>query len=265
MAIDARKALRRGAAELATVHGVALYVVFTVFAVLTLPIHQTLSAEMSRIFLGFADASPGQLPTPATPLALDLSIPMLAAALAGVFVAAEALRLVAIRSFASESPRVDTHGRDTAELLGTYVVLLLASISVQVLVYGGLLAFILPGLIAAVLTVFVRQAVVLDDAGVVGSIRRSIDVVIAEFVPVSLLLVVLLALSFVIGMPASLFGTESVAGQVVGVGLTTVITVYGIAVITAAYQQVDLDEDAGNEALDADDLEGTTHETEKTV
>jgi len=254
MAIDARAALRRGAADLATVHGVSLYVAFAVVAVLTLPINQTLTAEMSSFFVDVANVPAEQVLRPATPLAIELSLPLLAAGLVVTFLVTEGMHLFAIRSFASDGLVIAPAGGADGNLLMTYVTLLLASLAVQVLVYAGLFLLVIPGLIAAVLLVFVRQAVVLKDLGVRDAIRRSITLVRDAIVPVTLLLIVLLVLSFVVGSPAALVDPETIPGQVLSVVLGSVTTVYGIAVVTAAFQQAEIEEPSTG-ALDADDLD----------
>lgn len=265
MAIDAGTALREGFDDLASARGVVFYVAFTVFSVATLPLHQTLTSEMNRLIVEVGQIPPDQLAAPATPLALDVSLPVLAAGLGVVFVVAEALRLVAVRAFASESSETIPMQVVTRRLLPTYGVLLAASLLVQVAVYGGLAVFVIPGLIAAMLTLFVRQAILLDDEGVLDSFRTSISIVVDNVLHLVLVLIALIVGSFVIGIPTILLEPESVARPIAGAILGTVLTVYGIAVFTRAYQQAVESED-DDRPPGPDDLDdGEPVEREPTV
>ena len=250
MSIDARETLSKAADDLASTRGVVLYVVFLLFALVSLPVHQTLTQEMTRWFVEVAEVPPDQIAIPTTPLALDVDPIVLAGALAAIFVVAELLRVLAIRSFASTASDAIPMDEITAGGFRTLLVLLAASLLVQVLVYGGLVLFVIPGLIFAVLTLFVRQAVLLGDAGVVGSIKESFRIVVDETVPVILLLAAVFVLSFVVGLPTTLLNPELVVTPIASVLFGTVVTVYGVAVFTRAYQQ------AGSE--DAADGEGST-------
>ena len=268
MPIDARETLRTAADDLASARGVVLYVVFLLFALASLPIHQTLTQQMTQWFIEVADVPPDQIALPTTPLALDVDPIVLVGGLAAIFVVAELLRVLAIRSFASTATDAIPMDEITTGGIRTLLVLLAASVIVQALVYGGLVLFIIPGLIFAVLTLFVRQAVLLGDAGVVGSIKESIGIVVDETVPVILLLAAVFVLSFVVGIPTTLLNPELVVTPIASVIFGTIVTVYGVAVFTRAYQQAGT-EDAENgdggtvgDALGPDDIDGGTFDGE---
>lgn len=262
MAIEAVTALREGAEDLASARGVVLYVAFTIFSVVTLPVHQTLTRRMTQWFVEVAEVPQDQVVVPETPLALDIAVPVLVAALAVVFLVAEVLRLVAIRSFASDSTETIPMDDVTHRLLPTFVILLIVSFLVQLAVYGGLAIFVIPGLIAAVLTVFVRQAVVLDDSEVIEAFRTSISIVTDNVLPVLTLLLGLLIFSFVIGIPTTLLAPDSVVRPLASAVLGTIVTVYGVAVLTRAYQQAGEDDDRALGPDDFDDEPATDGETE---
>lgn len=251
MAIDVRQALRDGFDDIAGVRGGIFLVAFALFSTASLPVHQTLNRDLNE---WVAELSPQEVPVPPTPLAQDLSVPALLGALAVIFVGAELLRLVAIRSFASDSPAAIPTDEVTEGLGRTVFVLLVTSLIVQVLVYGGIGAFVIPGLIAAALTVFVRQAVLLDGDGVLDAFRTSISIVTANVIQVLLIMVVLIILSVVIGIPTVFMDPTNVIRPVVGTLLGSIVTVYGIAVITRAYQQ-DWEEEESDEPIDADGLD----------
>lgn len=255
MAIDAGAALRRGADDIASARGVVIYLVFAAFTLASLPIHQTLNREMTEWLADVAGLTAEDVGMPATPLALDVNLLVVGAALVAIFLIAEAIRLVAIRSFASDSPSTIPTDEVGEGWRRTYGVLLLASIVVQVLVYGGMVVFIIPGLIAGVLTLFVRQAVVLDGEGVLESIKTSISIVTTETAQTLALLVALIVLSMVAGAPTLVLAPESVTAPLLGAVLGTITTVYGVAVLTRAYQQADTDAEETGEALGPDDLE----------
>lgn len=260
MAINARRALSEGLDDVASARGVVLYVAFALYTIATLPIHQTLTRDLNEWVVEVAELSTDQFAIPPTPLALDVGLPVLLAGLAVVFLVGEFLRIVAVRAFASDSMETLPTDEITEGLGRTFGVLLVASLAVQVVVYGGLAVFIIPGLIAAVLTVFVRQAVVLDGDGVLEAFRSSVSTVTDNVGQLLLLLIVLLVLSFVIGLPTVFLAPEAAARPIAGAVLGTAVTLYGIAVITRAYQHADEPADGPG---DVD--EGATADREPTV
>lgn len=259
MSIDVGRALREGADDLLSARGAALYVLFAVFAVASLPVHQTLIEQLYEWIMQVPGVSPDQLVVPPTPLALGVDLSVLVAALAVIFVVSEMLRLVAVRSFASESPGAIPTGDVTENFGRTFLVLLLASVLVQALVFGGVVLFVVPGLIAAVLVVFFRQAVLLDDDGVLGALQTSVSTVVDNVLEVVAILVTLIVVGFVVGIPMIVLPPESVARSIVGAFLGAVPTVYGVAVVTAAYLQIGEDASA---ALGPDDLDGEDFQAE---
>lgn len=254
MTIDAGAALRQGYDDLASTRGAVVYLLFAAFTLASLPFQQTLTRETTRVLVEFADVPTDQVTVAPTPLALDIDPTVLAGALAAIFLVGEALRVVGIRSFASESDRPIPTAEVTAGGPSTYAVLLVTSLVVQVAVYGGIAALVIPGLIAAVLTVFVRQSVLLGDEGVVGAIKESVSIVVDETVPVIAVLAALIGISLVAGVPTLFLDPATVASPLVGALVATIVTVYGVAVVTRAYQQATETDDAVSEPLDADDL-----------
>lgn len=253
MAIDVRGALAAGAEDFATARGVVLYVLFTVFALASLPVHHTLTRAFYAWTQEFAGMSPEELPIPPTPAALEMSVVVLAAAVVVMFLVSELLRLLAVRSFASESAATIPR-EDVARRFGSaFLALLAASVVVQTLVYVGA-ALILPAVATLFLTVFVRQAILLDDEGPIEAIRTSISITRDDPVSVVGLLVALFAISFLVGIPTLFLPPGTVVTAVAGIVIGTSVTVYGIAVVTRAYEQAGVaDGPAAEAATPGDD------------
>lgn len=248
MSIDVGRALREGADDLTSARGALLYVLFALSALVSLPVYQTLNRMMTDYVIGLAaaqqiaeslDTTVEELFGVATPLAVDVGVPILAGGLLVAFVVSEAVHFVAIRAFASDSDATLPTEDITSNVGRKLVVLLIASFVVQVLVFVGLGVFVLPGLIAAVLVVFVRQAVVLSDAGIIGSVRKSGSLVLDNPFQVLAILVALLVVGFVVGIPTMFVPLGTVPFSVLSALLGAVGTVYGVAVVTEAYRQVE--------------------------
>lgn len=252
MAIDVRGVLAAGAGDLATARGVVLYVLFTVFALASLPVHHTLTRAFYAWTREVAGMSPEELPVPPTPAALEISAVVLALAIVVMFFVSEVLRLLAVRSFASESAATIPRGDVTRRFGPALLALLAASVVVQTLVYVGA-ALILPAVATIFLTVFVRQAILLDDEGPIEAIRTSISITTDEPVSVVGLLVALFAISFLVGIPTLFLPPGTVTTAVAGIVIGTSVTVYGIAVVTRAYEQAGVADEPASEGATTGD------------
>lgn len=145
----------------------------------------------------------------------------------------EFIYVVAIRGLGA------TGGRDTSfpthaitgGLAAAFVKMVIADILLFVLVGVGML-LVVPGIAFMILFLFVRQAIVLDGAGVVGSFKTSYGLVREN-----------LGAGVVIWLAGFLltFGFLFVAGLLPIPGLTTigfaVVSIYTVALTTVAYQQ----------------------------
>lgn len=280
MTLDAGRVLRDAADDLVSPRGAVLYVALAVVSLVSLPIYQTLSNELGEWMVSLEvsqqlasqlEMTPEELFLPAAPLALDVGLPILVVGLAATFLLSEGVRLVAIRAFASASDRVLPTAAVTRNFLPTFAVLVVASLLVNVAVYGGMVLLILPGLVAAVLVVFVRQAVALDGDGPIAALRRSASLVLDHPVSVLLLLVALVVLGFLLGLPAAVVPPTEPVQPILSAVIGAVPSVYGIAVFTRAYGQlgaVDVDEGLAERedspgALGADDIDEDTFADER--
>jgi hypothetical protein len=145
----------------------------------------------------------------------------------------ELLYVVAIRALAATRGRQTSFPTDaiTGGLGIAFVRMVIADILLFVLVGLGLL-LILPGIAFMILFLFVRQAIVLDDAGVIGSFKTSYGLARENLGGA---IVVWLA-----GVTLT-FGLLFFGALVPIPGLTTigyaVVSIYTVSLTTVAYQQ----------------------------
>ncbi|MBX0295029.1 hypothetical protein [Haloarcula nitratireducens] len=248
MSLSIGAALRNGFDDFASEKGALFTAVFVLLGIANAVFSQTFSVALYERLFDFIPTTPEnqaqleqarQAVVEQAPLSLGTS---LAAALLGLFVlflVAEVLRIVAIRAFGDDagSPLPD----DATRALGsTALTAILAAILTGIVVAIGTVLFVIPGIVAVVLFAFVRQEIALNDSGVIESIRNSVGLVTDDALAVTGLLVVLVLLGIVVGLPLTLVPVP--LSPVVTLAVNTIIgqlvAVYGIAVLTDAYQQV---------------------------
>lgn len=162
---------------------------------------------------------------------LDVGVPVAILLVFLVPLLGELVRVVGVRALAAESG----DGFPTDEVLdglgGAYLRSLLAAIVAGLLVLLGSI-LIIPGIILAILFLFVRQSVVLGDKGVFESLSFSVGLVKRNVLQVLAIALLLLVLFFV---------TQFVAGLIpvgiVAVAVTSILGVFTISLVTSAYLQ----------------------------
>jgi len=270
MALDIGDALRDGAGRLQARNGLLLTAIFAVFGVVNAVVQQSLSraqfeqftasGALDRLFGGspVSTAEIEEAVVGSTPLAaLDsLSVFALVVIALALAVVAETLRIVAVRTFASED--TDTLPEGTFRNLGWAVLNgIVGGVVVGILVVVGLVLLVLPGIFLAVALFFVRQEIAIEDRNFVEAISESWSLTAGDRIEVFGLLVFLfvlgIAVTFVVGLATP---TGSVAGAVIETLAGAVILAYGVAVVTRAYEQLrGDDEPAGDDELEGVDPE----------
>ncbi|WP_135304154.1 hypothetical protein [Haloarcula amylovorans] len=251
MSLSIGAALRNGFDDFASEKGALFTAVFILLGIANAVFSQTFSVALYERLLDFIPTAPEnqaqleqarQAFLEQAPLSLGTSIAVALLGLFVLFLIAEALRIVAIRAFADDagSPLPS----DATRALGsTALTAILAAILTGILVAIGTVFLVIPGIIAAILFTFVRQEIALNDSGVIESIRNSVSIVTDDALAVTGLLVVLVLLGIVVTLPLSLIPIP--LSPVVTLAINTIIgqlvAVYGIAVITDAYQQATAD------------------------
>ena len=174
----------------------------------------------------------------ASTITLDASTSALFGLIALLFVIGEVGSIIAIRAFAADSPQefslnVATRRLGIATLHGLIIGFLLS-----IVVVLGLGVLVITGIFIFVGTVFVRQAIALDDKGPFEAVSEAWGLAKGNR---------LLLAGFVIGL--FIFGTilstlvstvvpAGEAASVVGAAIATLVTVYSMAVFTEMYQRL---------------------------
>ena len=251
MSLDVGQALRDGIEDLTSERGILFVAVFVIFGLANTVVSQSLSLAITRSVASSLGVSAAAMQQQGgfggASNALGIEIPL---AVAGVLtlllaVVGIALRIVAIRSFAFEGPS-PLPSSATEDLVPTVLTAIGASILMYVALFFGFLLLIIPGLVLAVLFFFVMQEIALNDSGVVESIKNSIDLVGDNLGGVIVLIVVTFVLGIVITIPlgAASLGLPGSISAALTTLLGQIASVFGIAVVTSAYQQAMADEGA---------------------
>ena len=252
MALQIGRAFRDGFDELLSGRGAVFVAAFVVYGLINAVVTSSFSEAIVESLLRQAPsgAQVGQLPaTGGAPLAFDIPVAAAGAGALALYVAGEALTIVAIRAFAG-GDRAVIPSDATRRLGRTVAVTVAAAILTGVAVAIGLVFLIIPGLVLAVLFYFVKQEIALNDSGVVESVRNSIGIVRDNFVATALLAIAIAVLGVVAGSAVGLLPlplSPAVLSAVTSV-ISGVFGVFGIAVTTLAYLQVASVRGAGTDA-----------------
>lgn len=235
------RAFQDGIDELLSERGALFAGAFVLFGLLNAVVWASLSRGLLNLFLSRlpegTQVSQAAMAGNA-PLAIDLPLAVAGVAALVLFVANEALNVVAIRAFASgdRDPIPDDVGRRLGRTVGVAIA---AGILVAIAVTIGFFLLIIPGLVLAVLFFFVRQEVALNDSGVVESISNSVGIVGDNLLATAILAVLLAALGIVVSLVFSALPLPlpPIASTLVTTVLSSVVGVFGLAVTTVAYLQ----------------------------
>lgn len=259
MGLDIGQALREGASRTTARNGLILAAVFAGIALLSAILWNTVYLRVIEAFLEVLHAtSPEEIGMSSQEYAqqleaaenlesrlgesLTVGIPLWAAAggLLAIALVAEATLIVTVRIFANVGIESISQDLVTDNLLLATLNGFVGKILVWGLILLGTLLFVLPGIVLAVLFFFLRQEIAIKDKNFVQAMadswrltrgnRIEVFLVGSVLVIVSQLEVVTAALLDVVSTPAGL-----VSGALVG----GVLTVFGAAVATRAYVQID--------------------------
>jgi hypothetical protein len=257
MSLRIEDALREGFGRTFKRNGLLLVAAFVVFGLLSTVVSQSMSGAYLDFLSGtgmpaggapetggppeFGGSAFGMAPEEQTPLALPVSVPLPILAVLSVLFAfvAEALRIVAIRVFATEeTERIP--GDLTRRSIGWAVLNgVIVGIVTAILTAIGFVLLIIPGIFLAVSFYFVRQAVAIEDDNFVDAMSRSWNMASGNRLEVFALLVIVWVIGLLAGVPsvAAFFLTP-----LVGTLLSTLVggftTVFGLAVATRAFEQL---------------------------
>lgn len=240
MSLDVGQAIREGIRRLATPMGKRLIVVFLGIRLASTVVSHTLTAANRALLEQMpAGAPPIDIGPTATPFALP--IPLAGALFVALLTAlgAEAAHIGGIRFVVADDP-VDVRLDDLTRRLGPATLHgFVGGIVVTVATMVGLLVFVLPGIILAVSFLFVRQEIAVRDVSVVDALADSWSLTSGNRIEVAVVLLVLFAVAVVASLPSMILGALSPTAQaLVGIGLSTLTTVFGLAVVSRAYAQL---------------------------
>lgn len=254
MSLQIGRAFQDGIDELLSERGAMFAGAFVLLGLLNAVVWASLSQRLIELFIEQLPEGM-QVSQAATAgnasLALDVPLAVAGVAALVLFVAGEALNIVAVRAFASgdRDPIPDDVTRRLGRTVGVAIV---AGILVAIAVIVGIFLLVIPGLVIALLFFFVRQEVALNDSGVFESLANSISVVgdnlLATVVIAVILAAIGIAVSLVLGaLPLPL---PPVVSTTVTTVLSSVVGVFGLAVTTVAYLQATDETDGFSEGTE---------------
>jgi hypothetical protein len=281
MSLDIGQALRDGASRTAARNGLILAAAFAGIALLTTVLFQSLMLALSEFMLeSLQQLSPSEVDSltqseyqdviegleqfrDTLTFAVEMSAGLAAGALLVVFLVAEAVRIVAVRVFATDETGTISRDLATDNILLATLNGVVGRIIVGGLILVGLLFLVLPGIVLAVLFFFLRQEIAINDKNFVQAMADSWRITRGTRIEVFIVgaaLLIVSQLETVVAAGLDLVSTT--AGVIGGVIAGGLLTVLWIAVATRAYVQLDDDEPAAPEsdedpydaALGPDDL-----------
>lgn len=277
MTLDIGRAVSEGVSRLTSRGGLALLGAFVVLGIASTVAQQSLLVATLEALVRAVEAidpNTAGAPTAAeiaelrtqlqtlragSPLALDVSAGVAAAGAFVLALVAEALTLVAIRVFAAESEAFPDDA--TARLLPATLNGFLGGVVVAVLVTIGLAFFILPGVFLYVVFLFLRQEVALEDRNFVDALAESYELTKGNRFQVFGLVVVLAVIGIAGALPSFVVGVfaPGLVSTAVGLLISPVILLFGVAVTTRAYLDLSAESEAEPEeesigALGPDDI-----------
>lgn len=243
MSLDVGLAIREGVERLTTPMGQRIVVLFLAIRFASTVVSHTLTAANRAMIEEMpAGAPPVDIGPQATPLALPVPLPVALFIAVGVALGAEAAHIAAIRFVAADEPGSVGPAALSRRLGWATLHGFVAGIVVTLLTAVGLLLLVVPGVFLAVTFLFVRQEIAVRDASAVDALADSWSLTGGNRIEVLLILLVLLALAVVAALPSVILGDVSpTATALVGIVLSTLTTVFGLAIVSRAYAHLDAD------------------------
>ena len=188
-----------------------------------------------------------------SPLALGIPLGAAAAGLVLVAIVSEALSIVAVRVFATDGAESPSREAVTDGLLLATLNGFVGSIVVWGLIIVGLVFLVVPGLFFAVAFYFVRQEIALKDKNFVQAMADSWRFTKGHRIEVFALGAAVVIISLLGSLASGVVEFVSVlAAQFVSALLGGLLGVFGAAVVTRAYVQLDAQPEPVDEAAEED-------------
>lgn len=284
MSLDIGEAFSDGASRTFARNGLLLAAVFAVVTLLFGVFVQTLSVGLLEAMLeSFQGLSPEELNVSqqeyetlisdlqtqiemvreSSPLALGLPPGVAAGVLLILSLFSEAVSIVAVRTFAIDGDEAISRDLVTDNILLATLNGFVGSIVVWGLIIVGLVLFLLPGVFVAVVFLFMRQRIALEDENFIEGMAESWRLTKGHRIEVFALGLLVVIVSLVDDLVSSVLSLVSpLASAVVTAAVSGVILAFGAAVVTRGYVQLEAgetetdgeDADPYNAALGPDDI-----------
>jgi len=246
MSLEIDRALREGFDRTISRNGLLLVGVFLVFSLANLVVGQSLirAAEplLLEQFSGLPEEAAAQFESTleqSRPFAIPMSYPVALGLTLVAAVVAEAIRIASIRVFAAEQQSTFPRARVTHRLVAATINGVVAGLLVAVIVGIGAIFLLLPGIYAALSLYFVRQEVAVENKNFLDAIRDSWALTGGSRWEVLGLAIILFVIGLIAGSPGAVLNVvDPVVGTVVSTAISAATTVFGIAVVTRAYEQL---------------------------
>lgn len=264
MSLDIGAALRDGTRRTVKRNGLLLMSVFLVLGSANTLMTQSVTVAAVEAIQQLPTAPPPETSpafddTGPTPFAIDLPLPVAAGGLLLLALVAEAVTIIAVRTLVSDATRgipAEFLRRNIAwATLNGFI----GGIVVAVLIGIGFVLLIIPGIFLAISFFFVRQEIAVEDVNFVDAMAGSWELAAGNRIELLVLAIVLLIISLLASVPAlatSLLGPE--ASVLTGVVIGAVTTVFNIAVVARAYDQLRTEREADPEPDDDVEDDGLT-------
>lgn len=234
MSLQLAPALRTGGQNLFSRTGAILLAAYTALTAAILPLSNTMIVRLYER-AGLTEASE------AIPLVLDLPLSVAVGGyLVGTLVGGY-LSLVAIRSFVTGDGTQFPAGAFTRNVPLALANLVAGGLVYFLLMTVGFVLLVLPGLIAYVAFMFMLPYVAVEDRNFVDALRSSYRLSKGNWLMLGVLVVLVFAVASVIGGVGGLaFGLllPPAAGQLLSVVVTAPVSLFSLAVIAAAFEQL---------------------------
>jgi len=253
MTIDIGDVLREGFDRTVARNGLLLAAVFVGFGIVNAIVQQSLNRVQFDRFFDSGELAPlfddlpitlqefNDIVREATPLAyLESQSLGVLVGLALVFaVVAEAIRIVAVRTFVSERTGTVPTEFLSRNIAWAVVNGIVGGIVVGILVVVGLVFLVVPGIVLAVALIFVRQEIAVEDENFVAAIANSWSLTSGHRIE----LFGLAAILFLLGFGASLLvggvtPGDSAVGAILNAIVDALVLTYSVAGISRAYDQL---------------------------
>ena len=242
MALSVAAVLRDGFGRTVSRNGLLLLAVFAGLRFVGTVVSQTV-ARANREFLATVEgpAPPSVLVAPegTTPLSLPVPLAVALGLALAVAIVAEALRIVAVRTFASDRTDVVPRAFVARNLAPATVNGFVGGVVVLVLMGVGTVLLVVPGILVGVLFFFVRQEIAVEDESFVDAMAGSWGLTTGNRFEVLWLALVLVAVGLASTFPGILLRPSApVLAAVLTAVLTGAAAVFGMASATRAYARL---------------------------